>query len=157
VLVDPYDVVEVEGLEIHVTPSFHGVGFEDAYGDGSAVGGRPRFVGYALGAGQRIFHAGDTILTDELTDALEHLDVDVALLPINGRDAEREARGIVGNMNAAEAVELALAAGASTLVPYHWDGFAGNTVEPDLAVEAAGGRLDLVVPEHFRSFELEVG
>jgi L-ascorbate 6-phosphate lactonase len=157
VLVDPHDVIEVEGLEIHVTPAFHGVVFEDAYGDGSAVGGRPRFVGYALGAGRRIYHAGDTIVTDELTDALEHLDVDVALLPINGRDAEREARGIIGNMDAVEAVELALAIGASTLVPYHWDGFAGNTVQPESAVEAAAGRLDVVVPEHFRTVELEVG
>jgi L-ascorbate metabolism protein UlaG (beta-lactamase superfamily) len=157
VLVDPYDVIEVEGLEIHATPSFHGVAFEDAYGDGSAVGGRPRFLGYALGPGRRIYHAGDTIVTDELTDALEHLDVDVALLPINGRDAEREARGIIGNMDAVEAVELALAVGASTLVPYHWDGFAGNTVQPESAVEAADGRLDVVVPEHFRTIELEVG
>lgn len=157
VLVDPYDVIEVEGLEIHATPSFHGVAFEDAYGDGSAVGGRPRFLGYALGPGRRIYHAGDTIVTDELTDALEHLDVDVALLPINGRDAEREARGIIGNMDAVEAVELALAVGASTLVPYHWDGFAANTVQPESAVEAADGRLDVVVPEHFRTIELEVG
>ena len=157
VLVDPHDVVEVEGLEVRVTPSFHGVTFDDAYGDGSAVGGRPRFVGYALGAGRRIYHAGDTIVTDQLTDALEHLDVEVALLPINGRDAEREARGIIGNMDAAEAVQLTLAIGASTLVPYHWDGFAGNTVEPDLAVEAADARIDVVVPEHFRTVELEIG
>ena len=156
-LVDPHDAIEVEGLEIHVVPAFHGVVFEDAYGDGSAVGGRPRFVGYALGGGPRIYHAGDTIVTDELADALGRLDVDVALLPINGRDAEREARGIVGNMDAAEAVELALAVGARTLVPYHWDGFAGNTVQPDVAIDAADGRLDVVVPERFRPIELEVG
>ena len=44
--------------------------------------------------------------------------------------ATRSARrsGMIGNLNAAEAVELALAIGASTLVPYHWDGFVGNTV-----------------------------
>jgi L-ascorbate 6-phosphate lactonase len=157
VLVDPHDEIEVEGLEVHVAPAFHGIGVEDAYGDGSAVGGRPRFVGYALGRGRRIYHAGDTIVTDALSDALGRLDVDVALLPINGRDAEREARGIIGNMDASEAVELALAAGARTLVPYHWDGFAGNTVQPEMAVDAAGGRLDVVVPERFRTVELEVG
>jgi L-ascorbate 6-phosphate lactonase len=155
VLVDPHDAIEVDGLEIQVTPAFHGVAVEDAYGDGSAVGGRPRFVGYALGSGRRIYHAGDTIVTDELADALERLDVDVALLPINGRDAEREARGIIGNMNASEAVELALAVGARTVVPYHWDGFAGNTVQPEIAVDAADGRLDVVVPERFLPIELE--
>ena len=56
--------------------------------------------------------------------------MDVAVLPVNGRDPEREARGIVGNMDAREAVELALAIGATLLVPIHWDGFAGNTVPP---------------------------
>jgi L-ascorbate metabolism protein UlaG (beta-lactamase superfamily) len=156
VLVDPHDAIEVDGLEIQVTPAFHGVAVEDAYGDGSAVGGRPRFVGYALGRGRRIYHAGDTIVTDELADALGLLDVDVALLPINGRDAEREALGIIGNMNASEAVELAVAVGARTLFPYHWDGFAGNTVQPEVAVDAAGGRLDVVVPERFLPIELEV-
>ena len=90
---------------------------DDAYGDGSAVGGRPRFVGYVLGEEARVYHAGDTIVTDELTSALALSDVDVALLPINGRDAEREARGIVGNMDAAEAVELALAHRRDTARP----------------------------------------
>lgn len=154
VLVDPYDVVEVEGVEVHVTPAFHGLGLEDAYGDGSAVGGRPRFVGYALGRNRRVYHAGDTIVTDELADALGGLDVAVALLPINGRDAEREARGIIGNMDAAEAVELALAVKARTLVPYHWDGFAGNTVDPETAVDAASGRLDVLVPTRLVPLEL---
>jgi L-ascorbate metabolism protein UlaG (beta-lactamase superfamily) len=157
VLVDPHDAIEVEGIEVQVVPAFHGIAIEDAYGDGSAVGGRPRFVGYALGPGRRLYHAGDTIVTDELVDALGRLDIDTALLPINGRDAEREACGIIGNMNASEAVELAGAIGARTLVPYHWDGFAGNTVEPETAVEAAEGRLDVVVPERFQPVELEVG
>ena len=88
-------------------------------------------------------------------EAFEQLDIEVALLPINGRDAEREARGIVGNMAAVEAVELALAIGASTLVPYHWDGFEGNTVPPETAVDEARGRLEVLVPEHFRPVELE--
>jgi len=154
VLVDPHDVIEVEGLEVHVAPAFHGVTFEDAYGDGSEAGGRPRFVGYALGRGRRIYHAGDTIVTDELADALRRLDVDVALLPINGRDGEREARGIIGNMDAAEAVELALDIRATRLVPYHWDGFSGNTVAPGTVVDAAAARLHVVVPARFEPLEL---
>src|SRR6185436_3483054 len=123
VAVNPDSRIDVGGLSVDVVPAFHGVTMEDAYGDGSAVGGRPRFVGYVLDAEPRIYHAGDTIVTDELTAALRRLRVDVALLPINGRDPERESRGIVGNMDAAEAAELALDLGASRLVPYHWDGF----------------------------------
>ncbi len=155
VLVQPHDALEVAGVELHVTTACHGVTPEDAYGDGSAIDGRPRFVGYVLGASRRIYHAGDTIVTDDLGDTVAQLDVAVALLPINGRDAEREALGIVGNMDAAEAVELALAVGANVLVPYHWDGFAGNTVPPGSAVDAADGRLHVLVPARFRPVELE--
>jgi L-ascorbate metabolism protein UlaG (beta-lactamase superfamily) len=156
VLVRPHEALEVAGVEIHVVPGYHGTSMADAYGDGSrSGGGLPRFVGYVLGTGRRIYHAGDTIVTDELTAAVAQLDVDVALLPINGRDPGREARGIVGNMDAAEAVELALAVGATTLVPYHWDGFAGNTVPPSAAVDAADGRLHVLVPARFRAIRFE--
>ena len=154
VAVQPFDTVELGGLEVHVVPAFHGVTMEDAYGDGSTIGGRPRFVGYVLAGAQRIYHAGDTIVTDELASALRGLDVDVALLPINGRDATREARGIVGNMSAAEAVDLALGVHATRLVPYHWDGFAGNTVAPGTAVDAAAARIHVIVPARFDVLDL---
>jgi L-ascorbate metabolism protein UlaG (beta-lactamase superfamily) len=156
VLVDPGDAIEVAGLEIRVTPATHALETQHEYGDGSALGGRPRFVGYVLGSERRLYHAGDTLVTHELVDSLRDLDIGVALLPINGRDAEREARGIVGNMTAVEAVELALTIGARTLVPYHWDGFVGNTVAPEAALDEARGRLEVLVPEHFRPIELEV-
>jgi L-ascorbate 6-phosphate lactonase len=152
--VEPHDTVDFGGLEAHVVPAFHGVTMEDAYGDGSAVGGRPRFVGYVLGADRRVYHAGDTVVTDELTAALQPLGVDVALLPVNGRDAAREAEGIVGNMNAVEAVELALALPASRLVAYHWDGFAGNTAPPGAVADSAAGRVHVVVPARFEPLDL---
>jgi L-ascorbate 6-phosphate lactonase len=147
--VQPGDVLDLEGLEARVVPAFHAVTTDDAFGDGAAAGGSPRFVGYVLDSESRVYHAGDTIVTDALTRVLEPLEIDVALLPINGRDAEREARGIVGNMDAGEAVELALSIGATRLVPYHWDGVAGNTVAPGSAADAAAGRLHVVVPAHF--------
>jgi L-ascorbate metabolism protein UlaG (beta-lactamase superfamily) len=127
---------------------------EDAYGDGSSLGAGPRFVGYVVGGASRLYHAGDTIVTDELLSALLPLDIEVALLPINGRDAERESRGIVGNMDASEAVELALEIGAATIVPYHWDGFSGNTVPPGSVVDAAAGRINVLVPARDRELAL---
>jgi L-ascorbate metabolism protein UlaG (beta-lactamase superfamily) len=156
-LVRPHDALEIDGVHIHVTPAYHGVSMRDAYSDGSSPGGAPRFVGYVLGAERRIYHAGDTIVTDELTEAIAGLGVDLALLPINGRDAEREARGIVGNMDSAEAVELAVTVGATTLVPYHWDGFAGNTALPGSAVDAAHSRLHVLVPARFRAVQVDAG
>jgi L-ascorbate metabolism protein UlaG (beta-lactamase superfamily) len=152
--VQPGDVLDLGGVECRVVPAIHGVSMDDAYGDGSALGEGPRFVGYVLGDGRRLYHAGDTIVTDALREALDPLGIDVALLPINGRDAEREARGIVGNMDAAEAVELAVAIGSSILIPYHWDGFAGNTVSPGATADLAAGRLHVVVPSRFGAIEL---
>jgi L-ascorbate metabolism protein UlaG (beta-lactamase superfamily) len=151
--VQPGDALEVAGLELRVVPACHGVTMDDAYGDGSTLGDGARFVGYVLGEADRVYHAGDTIVTDELAAALGLLEVDLALLPINGRDASREARGIVGNMDAQEAVSLALEIGAKRLVPYHWDGFAGNTVAPGTAVDAADGRIHVVVPARFEPLE----
>jgi L-ascorbate metabolism protein UlaG (beta-lactamase superfamily) len=154
VAVQPGDSLDLGGVNVRVVPAFHGVTMEDAYGDGSSLGSGPRFVGYVIGGESRLYHAGDTIVTDALLSALLPLEIDVALLPINGRDAEREARGIVGNMSASEAVELALEIGASTVVPYHWDGFAGNTVPPGSVVDAAAGRINVVVPARDRELAL---
>jgi L-ascorbate metabolism protein UlaG (beta-lactamase superfamily) len=152
----PGDALDLSGVPAHVVPAYHGVTPDDAYGDGSAIGGRPRFVGYVLGSSRRLYHAGDTIVRDELTSALGALDVDVALLPINGRDAERESRGIVGNMDAAEAAELAVSIGATLLVPYHWDGFAGNTVAPGSVVDAVDGRAHVLVPARFEPVDVRL-
>ncbi len=155
--VRPHDTLDLGGLETHVVPACHGVTMEDAYGDGSALGEGPRFVGYVLGAERRVYHAGDTIVTDELTAVLQALRPEVALLPVNGRDPVREAQGIVGNMNAVEAVDLALAIGATRLIPHHWDGFAGNTVRPETVTDAASGRLRVVIPAHFEALDEALG
>lgn len=151
----PGERVDGAGLVVEAVPAIHGVTMEDAYGDGSSLGDGPRFVGYLCnGGGVAVYHAGDTILTDGVVAGVAGRGVDAAFVPINGRDAERERRDIVGNADAREAVELALAAGARTLVPLHWDGFAGNTADPQDAVAAAAGRLDVVVPERGTPFDL---
>jgi L-ascorbate metabolism protein UlaG (beta-lactamase superfamily) len=125
----PGEQLALDGLHVQVLPAWHGVTMADAYTDGGG-----RFLGYAFDG---IYHSGDTILADGLLAALAAIDVDTALLPINGRDAEREARGLVGNLDADEAVELARRIGARTLVPMHWDGVAGNTERPGRAADAA--------------------
>jgi L-ascorbate metabolism protein UlaG (beta-lactamase superfamily) len=154
--VEPGDKLEIGGIAIDVVPAYHGVSTDDAYGDGSSLGEGPRFVGYVIrGAGAAVYHAGDTIATAELSAALARvLPVDVALLPVNGRDHFRERAGIVGNLDAREAVELALEIGAHTLVPLHWDGFAGNVSRPGEAADAADGRIHVVVPARGRQIEL---
>ena len=82
-------------------------------------------------AGHRIFHAGDTIWWPGMEDALRALTPDLAILPINGRDAMREARNLWGNLSADEAAALAVAAEVPAVIPCHFDGVAGNLGDPD--------------------------
>jgi L-ascorbate 6-phosphate lactonase len=84
----------------------------------------------------RIFHAGDGIWWTGMEDALRELEPDVAILPINGRDAMREARGIWGNLSADEAAALAVAAGVPAVIPCHFDGVEGNLGDPDAFLAA---------------------
>jgi L-ascorbate 6-phosphate lactonase len=131
--VDRGDRLELPGAgSVTVVPAIHGRTVAHGYPDA------PAFVGYVLELeGTSLFHAGDTIVTDSLRAALEPLRIDVALLPINGRTHYREAADLVGNMDARDAVALAAEAGASVLVPIHWDLFAGNTEWPGRAADIA--------------------
>jgi L-ascorbate metabolism protein UlaG (beta-lactamase superfamily) len=150
----PGERAEVAGVRVHAVAALHGDLPADAYSfDGAAGDGECRFLGYVFEVGgRRVYHAGDTIPYDGLAEEVRRLEPDIALLPINGRDAEREALGIVGNLDEREAVELAAAAGVAVLVPMHWDMFAANPGSPDLVVELAREhpRLSVVVPAHDR-------
>ena len=55
---------------------------------------------------------------------------DVLMLPINGRDHMREARGIVGNMNETEAAWLCSQVAPSYVIPMHYEAIATNTGDP---------------------------
>jgi L-ascorbate metabolism protein UlaG (beta-lactamase superfamily) len=130
---------ELGPVTAHAVPARHGVTMEDAYGFGEALSdGLIRFLGYVLDVdGVRIYHAGDTIHYEGMEAGLRPFDLDLALLPVNGRHAEREARGIVGNLNEREAAWLAAEIGARTLVPMHHDLFVGNLGSSAEVVHAA--------------------
>ncbi len=133
----PGESVDVGALTVRAVPARHGVTMEDAYGFGESLsGGMVRFLGYVVDLSDvRLYHAGDTIHYEGMEATLRDLRPDVALLPINGRDAEREARGIVGNLDEREAAWLADAMDAGVLVPMHHDLFAGNRGWPAHVVE----------------------
>jgi L-ascorbate 6-phosphate lactonase len=137
--VQPGEVHEVGGVTLRPVPARHGVTMEDAYGFGEELsGGLIRFVGYLVEiGGVRVYHAGDTIHYEGMERTVRALEPDVALLPVNGRHAEREARGIVGNLNEREAAWLAAEVGAPTLVPMHHDLFTGNLGSSAAVVHAA--------------------
>jgi L-ascorbate 6-phosphate lactonase len=157
--VQPGDVVELgPGLSAETITAIHATDVKDGYSDGSEQDGRARFVGYLIASPSlTVYHSGDTIVTPALLDALGGKRIDVALLPINGRDFFREEQGFVGNLNAREAVELASRLGARILVPMHWDLFAGNTEQPSVVLDEivrSGARLHVLTLDRLRPFQL---
>ena len=88
--------------------------------------GRHLYLGYVIEVeGLRLYHSGDTLFYDGLVEHLGDRPFDVLFLPINGRDP---ARGVAGNMSAAEAVALATVVRPRYLVPHHYEMFTFNTV-----------------------------
>lgn len=60
--------------------------------------GDHRFIGLVVQAGSwTIYHSGDRITYDGLVDRLRNWKIDLALLPINGRDPRR---AVAGNFSA---------------------------------------------------------
>jgi L-ascorbate 6-phosphate lactonase len=155
--VQPDEVVVHGGVRITPVPARHGVHVSDAYNFGTDLSdGKVRYLGYVLSEeGVVVYHAGDTILYDEQASLLEKLGVQLALLPINGRDAEREAVDIVGNLSPDDAASLVADARIPVVVPMHYDMFAGNPGDPG-ALVAAVARLAadaaVLVPAHHKRF-----
>jgi L-ascorbate metabolism protein UlaG (beta-lactamase superfamily) len=153
----PGDRLELAGLAIHPVPARHGVTMDDAYGFGEELsGGLVRFLGYVVDAGGvRLYHAGDTIHYAGMETRLADMHIDLAMLPINGRDPERESRNIVGNLNEREAAWLAREIRADLLVPMHYDLFDRNRGYPALlvhSIERDHSGVPVYVPARDRAF-----
>ena len=95
-----------------------------------------RYYGYVVKLGNiNIYHAGDCIPYDGLIERLKSLEVNIALLPINGRDYFRLNRGFKGNFTYREAGELARAIEADLLIPMHFGMHLANTERPGNLVD----------------------
>lgn len=96
--------------------------------------GDPTCCGFIFDCGgTRIYHSGDSLVYDGLSDLVRG--ADVMLLPVNGNGYFRRADNIVGNMDSYDAARLASLCGARFLVPMHYDLYRGNYV-PAEAVKA---------------------
>lgn len=94
-----------------------------------------RFLGFVLRhGGTTVYCAGDTVAYEGLVETLTGIGVDLAFLPINGRDFFRTSANTIGNMDYREAAETAARAGIDTMVPVHWGMFGRNTVPPGYVV-----------------------
>jgi L-ascorbate metabolism protein UlaG (beta-lactamase superfamily) len=110
-----------------------------------------KFLGYVISiGGLRLYHSGDCVPYPGLEQLLAEKQIDIAFLPINGRDSYRLSRGVPGNFSLAEAIALCQAAGIGHMVGHHWGMFEFNTIDPVLAatiLRRDGGSLDWLLPE----------
>jgi L-ascorbate metabolism protein UlaG (beta-lactamase superfamily) len=91
--------------------------------------GRAKYLGYVLQyGGWSLYHSGDTVRYEGMEEKLQPFRIDVALLPINGRAAERR---VPGNLFGREAAQLAKDIGAKLVIPCHYEMFEFNTASPD--------------------------
>lgn len=121
--------IKLDPFTFHAIPSAHEKLEQDENGD-------HRCIGLIVQAGNRtIYHSGDCVPYDGLAERLSHWKIDIALLPINGRDP---ARGVAGNFTPEEAARLGKAIGARMVIPCHYEMFEFNTVSPKGFVEIAG-------------------
>ncbi len=123
-VIDPTeDSLQMGPFRIHAVPAAHEtIELDDV--------GKCRFIGIVVKCGDdfTLYHSGDTMLYGKMVETLQPYNVDLALLPINGRRPERR---VAGNLWGAEAANLAKQIGASTVIPCHYDMFEFNTESPD--------------------------
>ncbi len=94
--------------------------------------GRHPWLGYVIEvAGVRLYHSGDCVPYPGLAESVAARRPHLALLPVNGRDAERSGNGVPGNFTLDEAVSLCRHAGVRAMIAHHHGLFDFNTLAPD--------------------------
>lgn len=122
---DASEVFATAGVSVTAVPAAHEQVTTDAHGQNL-------FLGYVIDIeGVRLYHSGDCTPYEGQEEILRSLDIDVALLPVNGRDEHRVDHGVPGNFTLDEAIALCRAAAIPSLVCHHWGLFDFNTADPD--------------------------
>lgn len=126
-------VYELKGTKFYAVPAAH-------YDFGKNEKGEFSYFGFVIEVnGQWFYHSGDTILYDGMVESImKHTDqIRVACLPVNGRDGWRERLGMIGNLDAAETLQLAKLIKADVILPMHNDLFKVNHVNPSIFADIA--------------------
>jgi L-ascorbate metabolism protein UlaG (beta-lactamase superfamily) len=127
--VNDSETLDVRGFTFHPVPAAHESVERDEHG-------RCKFLGYIVRFGNpaiTVYHSGDCVPYDGQVELLASFRIDIAILPINGRQPERR---VAGNLWGREAAELAHGIGARLAVPCHFEMFEFNTEPPDEFVAA---------------------
>jgi L-ascorbate metabolism protein UlaG (beta-lactamase superfamily) len=114
--------------------------------------GNHKFLGFILRLNDiAIYHSGDCVPFPGLDSLVSKAHIDLALLPVNGRDDYRTSRGILGNFTFQEAVELCTKAHIPALLAHHVGMFEFNTLD-----RAKLKQLVAKAPKEVRILEPEV-
>jgi L-ascorbate metabolism protein UlaG (beta-lactamase superfamily) len=120
--------VEISPFKLYGVPAAHNSLERDE-------AGKLKYMGFIAEFGPyKVYHSGDTLWYDGMTDILTPFKVDIAFLPINGNKPERR---VAGNLNFEEAARLGKEIGAKLVIPHHYHLFAFNTEDPEKFVAKA--------------------
>jgi L-ascorbate metabolism protein UlaG (beta-lactamase superfamily) len=112
-----------DGIEIEAIPSAH----EELKRDQD---GNHYYLGYILSFDNIVlYHSGDCVPYEDLPAELSVRNINIAMLPVNGRDEFRSSRGVPGNFTFEEAIELCKNASISNMICHHFGMFDFNTLD----------------------------
>ncbi|HVF26446.1 MAG TPA: MBL fold metallo-hydrolase [Anaerolineales bacterium] len=122
--------VTIAPFAFQAVPSAHETLEQDENGD-------HKYIGLIIHVGERIiYHSGDAVPYAGLVETLKRWKIDIAVLPINGRDPTR---GVAGNFTGQEAAELSKAIDARLVIPCHYEMFEFNSASPQEFTNHADG------------------
>lgn len=141
-----------DGLRLSAIPAAHEDLTRNSAGEYAALG-------YVFETPDvRIYHSGDCVPYPGLSDQLRGREIDIALLPVNGRNPSLAARGIPGNFTFDEAAALCRAAPIPCLIPHHFGMFAFNSADPaelQRKIVGSSGYLQCLLPDTERWIKAE--
>ncbi|MHC4298438.1 MAG: MBL fold metallo-hydrolase [Planctomycetota bacterium] len=142
------DDLRVREISVHAIPAKH----EEF--DRHPEKGYP-YLSYVISIDSvNLFHAGDTIRYHGQAERLRQYRIDLAFLPINGRDDFRHGLDFAGNFDCEEAVRFARDINAGLTVPMHYDMFTINTADINEFQRIADEhRLRYHIMDHAGSFQ----
>jgi L-ascorbate metabolism protein UlaG (beta-lactamase superfamily) len=119
------EMVLTDEVGMSFIPSAHETLIQDEEGHHS-------FLGFVFRFGRfTVYHPGDSLPYSGLDDWLNPHDIDLALMPVNGRKEELSQRGIAGNFNLSQARDLVVDHDIRYMIPHHYGMFDFNTVNRD--------------------------
>jgi L-ascorbate metabolism protein UlaG (beta-lactamase superfamily) len=152
IAIDAGDDVQVAAdLRVRAVASAHETLQTDPFGN-------YRFLGYVLELGRTVlYHSGDCVPYPGLAGELASSAVQVAILPVNGRDDYRRSHGVPGNFTFAEAAALCVESHIPAMIPCHFGMFEFNTLDEaslDSQIAAVPRSLQCIRPRLGRGYEL---